>query len=532
MNDRTPAETLAAVSYRCVCGESFALLPGEHDARCPNCDRHYAAEAFQRAAAETLSMSAADGIALRASPLAEAAEATGDGDEGSRVGEQIDHFRIVSLLGRGGMGDVYKAVDESLQRYVALKVISTVGDSSQGSTRAGKIVEEARAQARVSHPNVVHIYYVGRDENSPFFAMELIEGETLAEQVEKQPLTFAEVVSVALQVVDALEQAAAFDIVHGDIKPSNILMARSQGGAADVVKLSDFGLAQRISQADEQSHSITGTPDYLSPEAARGEPLKQQSDMYSLGVMLFQLTFGRLPYPGDTTSLVEKLELHKSAPVEFPDPWPARIPEPWRDLLQRLMAKEAGDRFANYDQLRRELRKLQPIALPKAGWMPRGVAWIVDLGLALTVYVFTFVVMHAGTAAFEMNEGMPRLSWLQFLIAVASLTVPAAAAGLQALWGTTPGKKMFQLRMVTDYGLQPPARILAVRGLFQFMPLTLMIVSGILSMMGLPLFVLFVVGTGMLFLTLDTAMALFHPGGRSLHDWALHTQVVLDAPQS
>ena len=331
------AESLQTLSYRCVCGESFDVHREQAAACCPKCNRHYTAEALHSAAAETLSLGHDDAISLR--PLA-APEADSQQDE--RIGQQFDHFRIVSVLGRGGMGAVYKALDESLQRYVALKVIHTNENSADGSSRAGRIVEEARAQARVSHPNVVHIYYVGREESSPFFAMELVSGPPLSTRLAKGPLPFADVVTIALQVVDALDQAAAFDIVHGDIKPSNILYA-----GPSLVKLSDFGLAQRLSRVDEQTSGIVGTPDYLSPEAANGEPLIQQSDMYSLGVTLFQLSFGRLPYPEETNSLIEKLETHKHAAVEFPDPWPVSVPEPWRDLLQRLLAKGPSDRFTS-----------------------------------------------------------------------------------------------------------------------------------------------------------------------------------------
>ena len=523
MDDRTRVDTTPPLSYRCVCGQSYEVNVGEVDARCPNCDRKYAPEVVHAAAAETLSVGNEEALHLHDGQSRDPAETD------QRIGDKLDHFRIVELLGQGGMGAVYKAVDESLQRYVALKVVHSAGGSSGGSTRSDKIVEEARAQARVSHPNVVHIYYVGRDEAAPFFAMELVSGPTLSALLEKGPLEFDEVINVALQVVDALDQSAAYDIVHGDIKPSNILIAGKDQNGKKLVKLSDFGLAQRLSQADGQSGNITGTPDYLSPEAAVGEPLVQQSDIYSLGVTLFQLTFGRLPYTKKTSSLSEKLSQHTDSPVEFPEPWPVRIPEPWRNVLARMMAKQSADRFQSYDELRTAIGQLQPVTLPQAARLPRALAWLTDLGLLVLLYVFTFFLLHGIVAAYEFQSGTARLSGIHFMIAVGSTLVPAAGMALQTLWGTTPGKVLFQLRIVTPLGLTPPPRTLAARSLFQFMPIWLAIVGGVLAAFLPSPIVGYAIASGYMFLLLDVGMALFHPMGRSLHDWALHTRVVVGA---
>ena len=520
MDQPTRAESTPALSYRCVCGESFEIEVGDVDARCPACNRHYAPEAFRAAQAETLTIGHEDAVQLRVDGQPERKV------DDARIGQRLDHFHIIELLGSGGMGAVYKALDESLQRYVALKVVRSSGGSSGGGTRGDKIVEEARAQARVSHPNVVHIYYVGRDDASPFFAMELVSGPPLSDVMEQGPLPFAEVINVALQVVDALDQSAAFDIVHGDIKPSNILIAGKEKSGRTLVKLSDFGLAQRVSKSDEHSGSIVGTPDYLSPEAALGEPLVKQSDIYSLGVTLFQLTFGRLPYARDTSSLVEKLEQHTSSAVEFPEPWPVRVPEPWRDVLEKMMAKRAEDRFGSYAELRKAIEQLQPVSLPEAGRLPRLMAWLVDLALLLAIYVVTFGFLHALVTTYEFQTGSQRLSGLHFLIGLSSMLVPVAGMALQTFWGTTPGKAMFQLRIVTPYGHAPPRRTLAVRSLFQFLPEWIALAGGIVATIAPPI-AFYLVGSGYVFLALDAAMALFHPTGRSMHDWILHTRVVV-----
>ena len=159
------------------------------------------------------------------------------------------------------------------------------------AARIQQLLQEARSQARVNHPNVVHIYFVDQARDFPFFAMELIRGSTLKHQLANGPLPFAEVVRIAAQLAAALRHALQFDIVHGDVKPGNILQSKS-----GTVKLSDFGLARRLSKLQPGKGQLIGTPNYLCPEAADQKPVDFRSDMYSLGVTLFELTFGRQPY--------------------------------------------------------------------------------------------------------------------------------------------------------------------------------------------------------------------------------------------
>ena len=258
------------------------------------------------------------------------------------------------------MGAVYQALDESLQRYVALKVIHSAGGSAIDTKQIQRLLQEAIAQARVNHPNIVHIYYVGREGKTPFFAMELVPGATLADRLKDGPLPFATVVSIGEQVADALRHAADFDILHGDVKPSNILFADK-----GTVKLSDFGLARRLSAADLSPTSFAGTPAYLSPEAAEGRPTDIRSDMYSLGITLFEMTFGRLPYTPSGGKLVDFVQVHRTASIEFPSPWPDRLPYAWRGVLARLLAKSPADRYPNYEDLLADLRRLRPVDLPR-----------------------------------------------------------------------------------------------------------------------------------------------------------------------
>ncbi len=228
-----------------------------------------------------------------------------------RSGEKLGHFRLVSLLGQGGMGVVYRALDESLQRFVAVKVMRCTAADGSSAARVTRLLDEAVAQARLNHPHVVTIYYVGRDSTDPFFAMELLPGPTLDKQLLDGPLPYSQVIRYARQVCSALAQATRLNLVHGDIKPSNLIIASD-----DTIKLGDFGLAYTDQKA---SSGISGTLSYMAPELADGHAPSAQSDMYALGITLFELTFGRRPYALSGQSLTDQLRSHRSAEVEFPE---------------------------------------------------------------------------------------------------------------------------------------------------------------------------------------------------------------------
>lgn len=516
---KSPAPPRAGEEYLCVCGRVFPLPPDGQATACPACGRRYTHEALLAAAAATLSLQM--DAAAAAAPLPRPAEAD---DDDPLIGQRLDHFRIVRLLGCGGMGAVYLAVDESLERYVALKVMSGAADGSDGSQRVDRLVHEARAQARVSHPHVVHIYYVGRDESAPFFAMELISGPTLAARLADGPLPVVELIDIALQITAALERASDFGIVHGDVKPGNILLA-----GPSLAKLSDFGLAQRTRGSDPRTPRIVGTPDYLSPEAARGEPLTSASDMYSLGVTLFEAALGKLPYGAQGSSVLEKLESHKSSPVEFPEIWPAGVPEAFRDVLARLLAKRPEDRFASYADLRAALLAVRPVQQPAAAKAPRALAWLIDLMLVFGLRGIVFGTLENTLRSAEASGVVPVIALAHLLIALAAISAPGAAATLQSWWKTTPGKRLFQLRIVTMHGLAPSPGLLALRSVAQFLPVWLVVVGEVFRALHLE-------GVGALFglfflpvMLVDVGLALFHPAGRSLHDLALGTRVALDA---
>jgi uncharacterized RDD family membrane protein YckC len=499
------------VDYRCVCGETISLDTGL-GGQCGVCGRSYAADILRNAASETVSV---HDMANRD----QVAHLLDDRDD-PYLGQTLGHYEIIRPLGHGGMGSVYQALDTSLQRYVALKLIRTATRLISDTPQLQRLFQEAIAQARVNHPCVVHIYFVGREGESPFLAMELVGGGNLAERLNDGPLPFWEVIQLSLQLADALRACLRFDIIHGDIKPSNVLLTES--GA---VKLSDFGLASRLSQLAGATQAIAGTPDYLAPELAMGQSPDVRSDMYSLGVTLFEMTFSRRPYSFSGSSVGERLEAHQIAPIEFPEPWPPGVPDAWRSVLARLLAKSPEERYSSYDVLIRDLRRLRPVSLPTAGRVPRGFAWLTDLGLAIAVQAF---LTGASLGMIAVVRGLG-----PGVVAVTSAAGSAIALVLflllQSRWGTTPGKKLFQIRIVDRHGLTPSPTRLAARAVIQMLPLWGVPCVTTCDVLGLALLGQIIAGAANLASAVDAAVAVFARDRRSLHDRFFDTRVVLDA---
>ena len=257
-----------------------------------------------------------------------------------------ERYRLDSELGRGGMGTVYRATDLELQREVAVKVLSATGQRPDARER---LIREARAAAALNHPHIVTIHDVGESGGFPFLVMELIGGPRLSEV---RPTDLTRVVSIAVQICTALEHAHENSIVHRDLKPDNVLLAGTT--ASSNVKLADLGLAlpaygERISRAGV----IVGTAAYMAPEQALGQTIDGRADLYALGVLLYELTTGRVPFTGDDPLTVVSQHVH--APVVPPRVLRSDLPRALEAIIVKLLAKDPAQRFASAAETRAAL---------------------------------------------------------------------------------------------------------------------------------------------------------------------------------
>ncbi len=257
-----------------------------------------------------------------------------------------ERYRLDSELGRGGMGTVYRATDLELQREVAVKVLSASSHTSDGRER---LIREARAAAALNHPHIVTIHDVGEVGGLPFLVMELVAGPRLSQA---KPTDVARVVDIAIQICAALEHAHTNSIVHRDLKPDNVLLSGS--GQSSTVKLADLGLAlpasaERISRVGV----IVGTAAYMAPEQALGQPVDGRSDLYALGVLLYELTTGRVPFTGDDPLTVVSQHVH--APVVPPRVLRPDLPRGLEAVIVRLLAKDPAHRFSSAAETRAAL---------------------------------------------------------------------------------------------------------------------------------------------------------------------------------
>ena len=328
-------------------------------------------------------------------------------DPARRDRQQVDHFLIERMLGSGGMGDVYLARDVSLDRPVAIKILPA--EAALKPEAQERFIREAQAQARLSSPHIVQIYFIGSvsgDAGSPrgslYFAMEVIDGESLEAMLERgERLDSEQARQLMIQAARGLRDAHRAGLVHRDVKPGNLLLGR--GGE---LKVADFGLAKPRdpSLGLTRTGAVMGTPLYMAPEQARGEELDHRADMYALGCTFYHLVSGAPPFDGP--NVVALLSKHLSVP---PPPLRERAPElPARlaTIVERVMAKQAADRYASYDELIAALEAAAPETIEYAGFWTRGAAAAIDAVLGsllitflswpgLVVYLAYVTIAHA-----------------------------------------------------------------------------------------------------------------------------------------
>jgi eukaryotic-like serine/threonine-protein kinase len=264
------------------------------------------------------------------------------------IGKTIAHYKILEKLGEGGMGVVYKAEDTKLKRTVALKFLSTQALGTEDEK--ARFVREAQAAASLNHPNICTIYEIQEVDDQLFIAMEYIDGETLHDRIKQGPLKIKEALKLATMAAEGLQAAHEKDIVHRDIKSSNIMLTKK-----GVAKIMDFGLA-KVSAVSvlTQAGSTLGTIAYMSPEQARGEPVDQRSDIFSLGIVLYEMVAGQVPFKGE----YEQAMMYSILNVD-PEPLTAvrtGVPIALDSIVAKLLAKDPDDRYQHVDELPVDLK--------------------------------------------------------------------------------------------------------------------------------------------------------------------------------
>ncbi len=336
------------------------------------------------------------------------------------LGKTVSHYRIVEKLGAGGMGVVYKAEDTKLGRFVALKFLrrSTPGFTSDGIGDTGHngqalehLEREARASSALDHPNICTVYEVNQHDGSPFIAMQFLAGMTLKQEIAEAPLSSDQIVNLGLQIADGLHAAHSSNILHHDIKSANIFVTR-RGEA----KILDFGLAKLtpygtaptdpvdpnatprsevdFSPTADNFQSIKasafGTASYISPEQLLGQPIDARTDLFSLGVVLYEIATGELPFPGETPQQVfDNILHHLPASASELNP---RLPKELARIIGKAITKDREERYQSAAELREDLRRLQPSTPAAKGVSAFHVgSWL----LAATIFLLVSSVLAA-----------------------------------------------------------------------------------------------------------------------------------------
>jgi len=399
------------------------------------------------------------GSFLAASAMKDAAKMLVEEKSLMLVGKNLGHYHVLSLLGSGGMGEVYQVEDTRLKRKVALKLLPA--DLTANRDRLRRFEQEARAASALNHPNIITIHEIGESGRWHYLVMELIDGETLRERLKQGPIEWSTALEIALQVASALVAAHKAGIVHRDIKPENIMLRRDA-----LVKVLDFGLAKLTEpsvaglisdaptrvQVNTETGVVMGTARYMSPEQARGQKVDARTDIFSFGVVFYEMITGRAPFEGETASDVVAAILKTDPPSLLDDAH--EVPRELEHIIGRALRKDPEQRYQVSKDLLLDLEDLKSgpsddVFVPAKKPLPVG--WIAATALlliaTLVLSIAYFQRAPVGVRAVRFAIPAPEKSSFNFTsINAGSLTVSPDGRRLTFVAPTAEGKDLLWIR--------------------------------------------------------------------------------------